>query len=314
MIPIQRMIKKSDPTKTTTLRVRFVAQFRARFEALARAARISIVGNDCFGLLKPLGVRAEANPPKDWRQTISPIPTEKFKFDTDPNKIKNFMSWLSEMEEKSIFQVVRRQTLGGGIEHLWSDIFISRAYKKGIIWGGVQIKKDKALMKDLELDPKDVDTTGSGMNRAFSTNVHADRVGVIYTRTFSDLKGITAAMDAEISRILAEGISLGHHPYVMAKKITERITSIGKVRATILARTEIVRAHHLAAIQTYRSYGIVGVKVNAEWSTSGDSRVCTLCGPLEGKIYTLDEIEPLIPLHPQCRCAALPTFEEKPKE
>lgn len=309
-----QMIKKSDPTKTTTLRVRFVAQFRARFEALARAIRISIVGNDCFGLLEPQGVHSELNPPKDWRESVSPISTEKFKFATDPNKIKGFMSWLSEMEEKSIFQVVRRHTLGGDMEHQWNDIFISRSYKKGIIWAGVQMKKDKALMKDLELDPIDVNTSGEAANRTFASQLHADRVGVLYTRTFTDLKGITAAMDAQISRILAEGIALGNHPYLIAKTITKVVTKIGKVRAAILARTEIIRAHHLAAIQTYRSYGVVGVKVNAEWSTAGDSRVCTLCGPLEGKIYTLDEIEPLIPLHPQCRCAALPTFEEKPKE
>ena len=28
------------------------------------------------------------------------------------------------------------------------------------------------------------------------------------------------------------------------------------------------------------------------------------------KIFTLDEIEPLIPLHPQCRCVALPYIED----
>ncbi len=306
---------KRDPTKTTTLRAKFVEQFRSRFGALARACRISIVDNDCFGLMNPLTVSAEVeDPPKDWKDYIIPIPEGKFRFDTDPNKIKNFMSWLSDMEEESIFQVVRRHTLGGSLEHQWSDIYISRAYKKGIIWAGVQIKKNKALMKHLELDPKDVNTTGIGANKAFTTQLHADRVGILYTRTFTDLKGITAAMDAQLSRILAEGIALGQHPSVIAMKITKTISTIGKTRATVLARTEVIRAHHLASIQTYRSYGVVGVKVNAEWSTAGDSRVCTLCGPLQGKIYTVDEVEPLIPLHPQCRCAALPTFEEKPKE
>ena len=315
MIPSQRMIKKSDPTKTTTLRVRFVAQFRARFEAIARASRISIVGNDCFGLLEPLGVHAEEDPPSDdWKNFIIPIPGGQFKFNTDPEKIANFMKWFEAMEEAAIFQIVRRHTLGGGMEHHWSDIYVSRAYKKGIIWAGVQIKKDKALMKALDIDPGVVDTTGAGMNRAFATKVHASRVGILHTRTLLDLKGVTAAVNAQVSRIVADGIALGQHPYVIAKKITKTISTIGKTRSTIIARTEVIRAHHLAAIQTYRSYGIVGVKVNAEWSTARDSRVCTQCGPLEGKIYTLDEIEPLIPLHPQCRCAALPTFEEKPKE
>ena len=39
-------------------------------------------------------------------------------------------------------------------------------------------------------------------------------------------------------------------------------------------------------------------------------RVCPKCEALDGKIFTLDEIEPMIPLHPQCRCIALPYIED----
>ena len=42
------------------------------------------------------------------------------------------------------------------------------------------------------------------------------------------------------------------------------------------------------------------VLMQAEWSTAGDDRVCPECASLEGKVYTLDEIEGLIPVHPNC--------------
>ena len=81
-------------------------------------------------------------------------------------------------------------------------------------------------------------------------------------------------------------------------------------RAEMIARTELIRAHHLATIQEYRNWGVLGIKVKGEWKTAGDSRVCERCAELEGKIFTLDEIEPMIPFHPLCRCLALPYIEK----
>jgi SPP1 gp7 family putative phage head morphogenesis protein len=78
----------------------------------------------------------------------------------------------------------------------------------------------------------------------------------------------------------------------------------------MLARTEVIRAFHLAAIQEYRNWGLADVYVQAEWQTAEDGRVCPKCAELQGKIFTLDEIEPLIPLHPYCRCIALPYIED----
>jgi SPP1 gp7 family putative phage head morphogenesis protein len=133
-------------------------------------------------------------------------------------------------------------------------------------------------------------------------------------------------MDSQISRILAQGLIDGDGPRLLARKLVAAIdgTNAGTLgitdtlgrfipaqrRAEILARTEIIRAHHLATIQEYRNWGVLNIKVLAEWKTAGDDRVCDKCNSLEGKIYTLDEIEPMLPRHPQCRCIVLPWIEE----
>ena len=44
--------------------------------------------------------------------------------------------------------------------------------------------------------------------------------------------------------------------------------------------------------------------------TAQDEKVCSQCLALQGKIFSLDEIEPMIPLHPNCRCIALPYIED----
>jgi SPP1 gp7 family putative phage head morphogenesis protein len=130
-------------------------------------------------------------------------------------------------------------------------------------------------------------------------------------------------MDTQISKVLAQGIADGDSPAAIARKLNKVIgggldlttktkagiqrTIPAQVRARTLARTEVIRAHHAATIQEYRNFGLAGVKVQAEWSTAGFN-VCDKCASLEGKIYTLDEIEGLLPFHPNCRCIALPTI------
>jgi hypothetical protein len=75
----------------------------------------------------------------------------------------------------------------------------------------------------------------------------------------------------------------------------------------MIARTETIRAHHLANIQEYRNWAVAGVIVQAEWVTAGDNRVCLKCGEMaKAGPYTLDQIETMIPAHPMCRCIALP--------
>jgi very-short-patch-repair endonuclease len=53
-------------------------------------------------------------------------------------------------------------------------------------------------------------------------------------------------------------------------------------------------------VQEYRNWGVEGVRVMAEWVTAGDGRVCPLCAPMDGKVFTIDQIENMIPAHPNC--------------
>ena len=72
-------------------------------------------------------------------------------------------------------------------------------------------------------------------------------------------------------------------------------------RAETLARTEIIRAHHMANMQEYKNWGATGFEVIAEWSTAGDERVCDECAGYHENRYTMQAIEHAIPVHPQCR-------------
>ena len=67
----------------------------------------------------------------------------------------------------------------------------------------------------------------------------------------------------------------------------------------------MIRAHHVATIQEYRRAGVEGVIVDVEWLTGGNP--CGICADFASKgVYTLDEIEGLIPVHPNCTCSTRP--------
>ena len=310
-------IKSNDPTRTIMLRKRFVQQFRNRFAVIDRTSKQSIVVNDCFGLYKGSTISAihskksMVEPPKTWIKKVTPIPKNEFKFLTDSKKINGFMKWVNEMTDVSIFQVVRYPRVRGGITKNWTNTYIAEAYKRGITSARANIKKDPKLMQKIGVSSDDIKLTSRAIERAFNRPSHAERVEMLYIRTFNDLKGITETMSAQISQELAEGMLLGHHPIVIARNISDRIDKIGIHRATLLARTEVIRAHHQASVLTYKNYGLDNVKVEAEWVAEEDGRVCPLCAPLDGKIFTLDEIEGKIPVHPQCRCGIVPVVVDE---
>jgi SPP1 gp7 family putative phage head morphogenesis protein len=280
-------VLQMDPTRTLTLRKKFVADVDKRFGELKKLIVTSIVLNDCFGL-KP---RVTAPTPFFIQATAKP---GQFAFDRSSAKVEAFMAWLQEQEAAGVLQMVQKSRIGGAVEQPWTNIYIDTAYQRGIRRGRQELRNqgvDIPGFGDAQLrDP---------VMTAFNQPIHADRVGLIYTRTYSDLKGITGVMDTQISRVLAQGIAEGRGPRELARTINERVDAIGITRARTLARTEVIRAHHSANIQEYRNAGIEGVSVKAEWSTAGFN-VCPICSALQGKVFTLDEIEEMIPRHPNC--------------
>lgn len=299
-----------DPTHTTALRNLFASDMNRRFKAIMAGVVTGVYKNDCFGL-------------KNRPHTLQVVPParEAFAFARSSEKVAKFMEWLQKQIESELVTVINLSQVGTSVEAAWMNKYIYDSYKRGVIRARYEM-----INKGMQIPS--IDDSG-GIEIVMGTPFHLDRVGLIFTRVFTDLKGITEAMDSQISRILAQGLIDGDAPRLLARKLVATIdgTNMGslgitdtlgrfipaKRRAEILARTEIIRAHHLATIQEYRNWGVLGITVKGEWKTAGDDRVCERCSSLEGKIFTLDEIEPMIPLHPQCRCIALPYIEELEK-
>jgi len=306
------MVNHIDPSRTLTLRSQFSRKMDVRFNSLVKLIKQAIVDQDVFGLIDntvtALTLSDMYAPGKN-----------AFAYTHSQDKIKAFMEWLDEMVKAGILEVTNIPgTNRISIETAWTDIYINSAYRRGVA-------RAYSEMNKAGYDIPSIDSQG-GIEIILNQPFHVERIGLLYTRAFQGLRGITAAMDSQISRVLAQGMSEGKGLRELARLMNKVITGSGadlsltdtlgrfipaKRRAEMLARTEIIRAHHQASIQTYRNWGVQGVDVVAEWVTAGFN-VCPDCEEMSANgPYTLDEIEYKIPLHPMCRCVAIPKEVEK---
>lgn len=285
-----------DPTRTLTIRRAWIAEMNKRFRALKGAINEAIIQDDILALTEPN------------HTPMFTLQVEPFLFATDAEKVEQFRVFLQEEMDEGILEVIERGPAGRVLEHReWQNTFIDSAYKRGLARGQAELIKAGIEISTLLPEPI------FPIEAIFGRPIQAERVQLIYTRAFNELEGITDSMAQTISRSLAESLAEGRGPRQTARILNRRV-DIGLQRARTLARTETIRAHHSAMIQTYRDAGVEGVIVMAEFATAGDDRVCPDCAFLEGRVFTLDEIENLIPLHPNCRCVALPAnIGEKPR-
>ena len=299
-----QQVKNYDPTQTTLLRNYFARNMNKRFTELALMVKKSVYNNDCFGLKK------------NSLQTdqMQPASEEEFKYKNSSEKIALFLFWFQTQVDRGILGIV-------SFQDPWTNPYVYEAYKRGVIRARKELIKAGYKIPTIE--------EMGGIEVVLRNISHVERLGLLEGKVFTDLKGITDAMSTQISRILTQGFLNGDAPALIARKLVAVIngTGMGELgitdtlgrfipaarRAEMLARTEIIRSFHLATIQEYRNWGLEGIKVLAEWSTAHDDRVCEKCAPMDGKVFTLDEIEPLIPFHPLCRCTTVPYIEELQK-
>ena len=292
-------LAQKDPTRTITLRKKFIVDITRRYSELKRAIKKSVVDNDCFGLKDPVfGIPLIL-------EDLTPIEQQKFKYLRDDQKVQGFMDWLDEQEEKGVLEkTIRPSALPVG-EEPWSNVYIQSSYQKGMVKG----------RNELRVAGVNVPTygpTGESLSAVFNQPFHANRVGLIYTRCFDQLKGVTRAMDGQISRVLARGLAEGRGVLDIARNINDRVDKIGVNRSRLIARTEIVQTHNEASLAEYEAAErLVEEPILVQWWSALDEVVRPTHGThggRHGKVFTRKEGQALLG-EPNCRCSLLPYIE-----
>ena len=134
---------------------------------------------------------------------------------------------------------------------------------------------------------------------------------------------------ATLKTKLQEGIEAGESMPKLRKRVEEVFDFADKKRATMIARSETVRASNFGTEQAMIDSGVVEGK---EWLIALDERTCDWCKRMKQKTAdlgsnffeegdTLDDGKghimrfdyssiPSAPLHPHCRCTLIPIIKE----
>ncbi len=156
----------------------------------------------------------------------------------------------------------------------------------------------------------------AAITKTFST---IDRAAIDFLANYQlNLLGdVSTELAAGIKRTITQGVLTGKSIPEVAREIGKVVTDkdafkkAGKTvfksaqqRATLIARTETLRAHNEGRKVFYREVGVAKVK----WLTAQDERTCPECAPLDGRVFKIDEA-PGPPKHPACRCTVVSVLD-----
>lgn len=234
-------------------------------------------------------IRGTTSNAQDWR------------FVSRPEKVKLFQRWLR--------QQFADQLRNKSVEDLWQR-YVEEGFKKGAGRAFEDSTRAERFLSEGSKEKLDFyqGTKSEFLRGAFGRPESVEKVKLLAGRSYSDLEGVTEEMSTRMTRILTDGLVQGQHPLQIARTMAQDL-DIGQARAERIARTEIIRAHAEGQLQAFEALGVEELGVAVEWSTAGDNKVCPRCSSLQGIVLKISEARTKvpIPLHPDCRCAYIPS-------
>lgn len=104
-----------------------------------------------------------------------------------------------------------------------------------------------------------------------------------------------AKLLTNMKKALADALVQGKSPWEIAKSMSDTM-GVSRRNAYRLVRTETAHAQTYAQTERYKQYGFTKGKFLAS------PNCCEHCHEHDGEVFTLDELEKLLPVHPNCRC------------
>lgn len=249
------------PTPTTTVQRRFSQRLRGVLRRINAAIRRGIIEKDIFGLQETTDTLAVDDPPR---------------LETD-NSTRNaalFMAWLREQLNTEFLGVVGPD----------ANQFIRKAYFAGLRNANGQIRD-----LDISFVPERADSV-------VDRPIHQSALRELFVRVYENLESVKDNLADEVRDELLEGFSEGEGPSRIADRLTDRIDSIGKHRATMIARSEVINAHtesslnRVDEIQDDVPEDSVLTVSHTSWDAAMDSRTCPLCRALNGVRLDTEEM------------------------
>lgn len=290
--------ERLDPTRTTTLQRRFAQVLRGKYRRLGTRINSLLFKEDAFGLIADSNL-LESKPVANLR-TLAFVANTRFRFLSSPQKVLAFRLWLED-EFKGILDA----TDENNTEDAYWRSYINKGYEIGTGRAFDDARKAGLFESGAGSSVRDFyrGSRHEFLRSSFSNPVTVEKVKVLASRTFTDLKGVNDDLSKRLRRHLLDGMVQGVNPREVGKQISKSL-GIAQNSATRIARTEIVRAFNEGALDAYEKMGVEEIGIAVEWTTA--TGACPLCQPMDGVVLRVKDARGKLPRHPNCRCAIVP--------
>jgi len=246
-------------TPVITAQRNFAQRLRGVLGRLNARIREAIIENDLFGL------QTEA--------LVDDLPEDVFDFPTDDSKLRGFLRWLREQLDNEFLEIVGPDR----------NQFILSAYATGIRNVHQQLSD-----ADIAFQRPDVDDL---LGRPF----HTSSLQELYTRAYENLVSVRDDVAQDVRDELITGFREGENPTKIAKRLTDRVDSVGKHRSTMIARSEVMNAHSEGTLSRVEELNRETendlATGHGEWDAAmGSPRTCPFCRALNGVELTPTEM------------------------
>ena len=147
------------------------------------------------------------------------------------------------------------------------------------------------------------------LNIASWDRVSPDALDAIVRRTTQRITALHRPLSADTIRhvksVLVRGVAVGENPRRAATRMVDRLEraiDLGRVRAQVIARTEILDAYRAA--QRAQDSANSDVVTGWVWTAELSTRTCPSCWGMHGTVHPLTESGP--DDHQQGRCTSIP--------
>lgn len=231
-----------------------------------------------------------------------------------------------EKENKELLRIYKNtlRDIKNDLENLYSklgdNISLSEAYKYDRF---NKIKKQlEDRIKELEKSEKIIDKNILTKSYKEAYKIVSNDLGIDFTKVPFDAieKAInypwSGSMFSEIvwknkrqlvynlKKIITKGLVEGKSYFNMSKELSKAMGK-GVNDSLNIIRTETAHIVNQATLDRYNDSGVVEkIRIIA----AEDERMCDICGEMHNTEYELGS-EPILPLHPNCRCCYSPVIE-----
>lgn len=199
----------------------------------------------------------------------------------DEDRLEKVLIYSLEKNKEDVLKLIESEMKASKLNEVKSLSGIAKAIKKILSFVGLKKFSDAAIGVSFN---KGWDDAEKDLGRNLIVNKAA--IDFIQDYTFDNIKGMTEEVADDLRGELQRSI-MANESLQKVKARVEKVFSVGTVRASMIARTEVNRAENHGKLQAYKSSGEKELK--KKWVSAHDERTSEICNHLDGQVVGMDE-------------------------